>query len=143
MRRSPTSAVAATLTLALTLGAGASIFGVVDAILLTPPPFTNPEALAVVGETPVDDPASAPRPVSFTTFEAWRERVGSLATLEALDGTNVTLTELGAAERLSVNDVTPGFLPLLGVAPARGRAFDANDVGRPLAIVSHGFWHGK
>src|SRR6266540_3184631 len=121
LRRSPASATAAVLTLSLTVGAGASIFAVVDAVLLTPPPFTDPEALVTVGETPIDQPAAAPRAVGYATLEAWRERAGSLAVLEAFDGTNLTLTELGAAERVSATDVTPGFLPLLGVAPAIGR----------------------
>src|SRR5687767_3772079 len=98
LRRSPASAAAAVLTLALTLGAGASIFAVVDSVLLTPPPYTDPDALVSVGETPIDEPASAPRTVSYATFAAWRERAGSLASLEASDGTNLTLTGLGAAE---------------------------------------------
>ena len=144
LRRSPASAAAAVLTLALTLGAGASIFAVVDAVLLTPPPFIEPDALVVVRETLIDQPAtSAPRAVRYATLEAWRERAGSLATIEAYDGTNLTLTELGAAERMSINDVTPGFLTLLGVAPARGRTFEVTDVGRPVVIVSHAFWRSK
>ena len=52
LRRSPASALAAVLTLSLTLGAGAAIFAVVDAVVLTPPPFANPEALVIVRETP-------------------------------------------------------------------------------------------
>src|SRR5947209_2997721 len=143
MRRSPASAAAAVLTLALTIGAGASIFAVVDAVLLTPPPFANPDALVIVGETPIDEPAAAPRAVPYSTFEAWRERAGSIASLEASDGTNLTLTGLGAAERVSAMDVTPGFLTLLGVTPARGRVFDHDEAGRPVVIVSHGFWRGK
>lgn len=143
LRRSPASAAAAVLTLSLTLCAGASIFAVVDAVLLTPPPFTNPDALVTVGEMPMDEPAAAPRAVSYATFEAWRDRAGSLATIEASDGTNLTLTELGAAERVSATNVTPGFLPLLGVTPARGRGFDLGDVGRPVAIISHAFWRGR
>src|ERR687888_1319202 len=141
IRRSPASAVAAVLTLSLTLGAGASIFAVVDAVLLTPPPFADPQALFNLGEILPGEPATAPRAVRFATFEAWRERAGSLpsqgadnarwgpglAAIEASDGTHLTLTELGAAERVHVTDVTPGFLPLLGVAPARGRMFEAND----------------
>ncbi|MBI3263363.1 MAG: hypothetical protein HYZ58_09460 [Acidobacteria bacterium] len=137
IRRSPASAAAAVLTLALTVGAGASIFAVVDAVLLTPPPFTSPEALVTVGETPIDQPTAAPWAVGYATFEAWRERAGSLAALEAFDGTNLTLTGLGAAERVSANDVTPGFLPLLGVIPALGRTFDLDDLGQPVAIVSN------
>jgi putative ABC transport system permease protein len=142
LRRSPTSAAAAVATLALTLGAGASIFAVVDAVLLTPPPFANPDELVVVGETPVDNPAASPRAVGYATFTEWRERAGSTASLEAFDGTNFTLTGLGAAERISASYATPGFLTLLGVAPARGRGFSADDTGQRVAIVSHAFWQG-
>src|SRR5262249_17865225 len=119
------------------------IFAIVDAVLLTPPPFADPAALVVVGETPIDDPSAAPRSVPYRTFEAWRERAGSGATLEAFDGTNLTLTGLGAAERVSAPVVTPGSLPLLGVTPARGRCFDRNDVGGAVAIVSHAFWRAR
>ena len=42
IRRAPATALAAVVTRALTIGAGASIFAVVDAVLLTPPPFANP-----------------------------------------------------------------------------------------------------
>jgi hypothetical protein len=143
LRRSRASAAAAVLTLSLTLGAGASIFAVVDAVLLTLPPFSDPDALVTLGETPIGQPGTAPRPVRYATFEAWRERAGSLAALEAFDGTNVTLTGLGAAERLSATDVTPGFLTMPGVSPARGRTFAPDDTGRPVAIVSHDFWRGR
>lgn len=143
LRRSPASAVAAVLTLSLTLGAGASIFAVVDAVLLTPPPFADPEALVNLGEILADEPASVPRAVRYATFEAWRERAGSLAAMEAADGTHLTLTELGAAERVHVTNVTPGFLPLLGVAPARGRMFEANDLSQPVVILTHAFWRAK
>lgn len=143
LRRSPVSAAAAALTLSLTLGAGASIFAVVDAVLLTPPPFADPDALVGIGETPLDQPASRPRAVSYVTFEAWRERAQSRAALEAYDPTNLTLTELGPAERVSVTDVTPGFLRMLGVMPSRGRRFEPDDVGKPVAIVSHTFWRAS
>lgn len=143
LRRSPASAVAAILTLSLTLGAGAAIFAVVHAVLLTPPPFDDPDALVTIGETPIDGPEGSPRAVRYGTFEAWRERAGSLAALEAVDGANLTLTEKDAAERLSTNDVTPGFLALLGVTPALGRAFEPDDVGRPIAILSHALWYRR
>src|SRR5262245_15845841 len=143
LRRSPASAAAAIATLSLTLGAGASIYAVVDAVLLTPPPFANPEALVTVGEKPIDQPSAAPRAVGYATYEAWRQRASGVATLEALDGTNFTLTGLGAAERLSAAYVTPGYLTLLGIVPALGRGFAADDVERPIVIISHEFWRGK
>lgn len=141
LRRSPASAATAALT--LTLGAGASIFAVVDAVLLTRPPFVDPDALVLVGETLAGEPASAPRSVTYATVEAWRERARSLASIEASDGTFLTLTELGAAERLNVTNVTPGFLPLLGIAPARGRMFEANELGQPVVILTHALWRTK
>ena len=143
LRRSLASAAAAVLTLSLTLGVGASIFSVVDVVVLTPPPFADPDALVTLGEILPGDPASASRPVRYSTLEAWRERAGSLAAIEATDGTFLTLTELGAAERLNVTNVTPGFLPLLGIAPARGRTFDANDVGQPVVMLTHALWRTK
>jgi putative ABC transport system permease protein len=143
IRRSPASAATAVLTLSLTLGAGASIFAVVDGVLLTPPPFADPDALVMLGEVLSGEPATAPRAVTYATLEAWRERAQSLAAIEASDGTFLTLTELGAAERLNVTNVTPGFLPLLGVAPARGRMFDSNDLGQPVVILTHELWRAK
>ena len=143
LRRSPASAAAAVLTLSLTLGAGASIFAVVDAVLLTPPPFTDPDALVTLGEILPDEPASAPRSVSYATFEAWRERAEFMAAIEGSDGTHLTLTGVGTAERVHVTDVTPGFLPLLGVAPARGRMFEGNELGQPVVILTDPLWRTK
>ena len=144
LRHSPASAAAAILTLALTLGVGASIFAVVDAVLLTPPPFADPDTLVTAGETPRDAPATeTARAIGYATLEVWRDRARSLATIEAYDPTNFTITGLGAAERLRATDVTPGFLRLLGVSPIMGRDFGADDVGRPIVIVSQTFWREK
>jgi predicted permease len=143
LRRSPASAAATVLTLSLTLGVGASIFAVVDAVLLTPPPVADPDALFTLGEILPGEPASAPRPVTYGTVEAWRERAASLAAIEASDGTHLTLTELGAAERVHVSNVTPGFLPLLGVTPARGRMFEDHDLGQPVVILTDALWRTK
>ena len=143
LRRSPASAGAAILTLALTLGAGASIFAVVQDVLLTPPPFADPDSLVLLGETTADDRGAAPRRPRYATFEAWRARAGSLATLEAFDPTNLTLTGLGPPERVSVTDATPGLLALLGITPAQGRRFSLDDSGRPVVIVSHAFWRAR
>jgi len=143
LRRSPASALAAVATLALTLGASAAIFVIVDAVLLSPPPVANPGSVVVAGETPVDARGADPRALDYATFEAWRLRAGSAARLEAFDGTNLTLTELGPAERVSATDVTPGFLELLGVFPVRGRSFTEDDVGEPVILISDAFWRAK
>ena len=111
-------------------------------MLLTSPSIADPDAVMTLGETPVAAPG-APRMISYPTFDAWRERAGSLATLAAFDGTNLTLTGLGAAERIGATDVDSQFLPLLGVTPALGRLFRPDDVGQALAIVNHEFWRTR
>jgi putative ABC transport system permease protein len=143
LRRSPASAAAAVLTLSLTVGAGASIFAVVDAVLLTPPPFTDPDALFRLGEILPGDAASTSRSVRYATVEAWRERAGTLAGIEAADGTHLTLTEPGPADSVHVSDVTPGYLSLLGAATAYGRMFEAGDLSQPVVILTHTLWRTK
>lgn len=144
VKRSPLSALAAIVTLSLTLGTAASIFAVVDVVLLIPPPFANPGQLFTVGEVPIDEPpAAAPQSVTYATFEAWRDRARSVASFEGFDGTNLTLTGVGRADRLQVTDATPGLLTLLGVSPALGRTFVADDVGRAVVIIGHAFWRRK
>lgn len=143
LRRSPASALAAVLTLSLTLGVGGAIFAIVDTVLLRPLPFEDPDALVTVGETPVDEPNAAPRAVGSATFEAWRERAGSMARIEGSDSGPLTLTGLGPAERVEATNVTPGFLTLLGVQPALGRSFVADDVRHSVAIVSDRFWRER
>ena len=126
-----------------------------DALVDAGRPRSSPSSMRCSDTTTVHEPmrwrpsatlnrrACNSRAVPYATFQAWQDRAGSLASLEAFDGTNLTLTELGAAERVSATDVTPGLLTLLGVAPAHGRPFDANDIGRPVAIISDEFWRGK
>jgi predicted permease len=143
LRRSPASALAAVLTLSLTLGIGGAIFAVVDTVVLAPLPFEDPDALVRIGETPVDEPNAAPRAVGYASFEAWRERAASIAQIEGSDSGPLTLTGLGPAERVGAMNVTPGFLTLLGVTPALGRSFVADDSGQPVAIVSDRFWREK
>jgi predicted permease len=143
LRRAPVSSLATILTLTLTLGAGASILAVVDAVLLSPPPFDDPDALATLGEVPTGQAAATPRAVDYATFVAWRERAGSMATLEAFDPTNLTLMGTGVAERVSATSVTPGLLDMLGIDPLIGRRFVADDVGQPVVIMSAGFWRSR
>jgi hypothetical protein len=137
--QSRTTAAAAVITLSLTLGVGAAILALVDVVLLAPPPFVDPDSLVTLSEVSEDD-ASSPRRATYGTFEQWRVAAASMASLEAVDGTNLTLTGFGAAERVSANDVTIGFLHLLGVTPLLGRTFAPGDARQPVVIVSERIW---
>jgi putative ABC transport system permease protein len=140
IRRSPTSAAVAVLTLALTLGVGTALFALVDAVVLTPPPFVEPESLVLIGEVPIESMSASPRPVSWTTFEGWREYRHIVTQIEGFDPTNMTLTGRGPAERVSGAAVTPGFFSLLGVSPMLGRTWSEERGASDVAVVSQGFW---
>ncbi len=143
IRRSPSSAAVTVLTLALTLGVGTALFALVDAVVLTPPPFAEPESLVLIGEVPVESTSALPRPVRRTTFERWREYRHVITQVEAFDGTNMTLTGHGPAERVSGTAVTPGFFSLLGVSPMLGRTWGEEDDESDVTVVSEDFWRVK
>ena len=138
LRRSPASAIAAIVSLAVALGAGTTIAAVVDRTLLTPLPFPAPETLVVAGEVPLDEPAAAPRAVATATFESWRTNATNAVQLEPYDPVNVTFSGGEQPERLSVTAATPGLMHLLGVTPRIGRLF--GDAEAAVTVVSDEFW---
>ena len=82
---------------------------------LTPPPFTNPDSLVTLGEAPIDEPAAVRRAVAFATFEAWRERAGSLAALKP--STDEPDADRARSRGASGRTTSHGLLTLLGVTP--------------------------
>ncbi len=131
------------LTLALTMGVGTAIFALLDAVVLTPPPFVEPESLVLVGEVPAGTTAATPYPVSWTTFQRWREYRRAVTQVEAFDSTNMTLTGRGPAERVSGTAVTTGFFSLLGISTVLGRTWSEEQSDSDVAVVSEGFWREK
>jgi putative ABC transport system permease protein len=139
-------AAIAIVTLALGIGASASIFSVVRSVLLRPLPFPEPERLVDVQET---RPERNMFEISFTYANFWDvlEMNRSFASLGAIRWR--TMTFLGDKEpaRLSVASTTVGFLRALGVAPVVGRVFtdgeDKQGSDPRLAILSHAFWTSR
>jgi predicted permease len=140
----PAFAAVAILTLALGVGATTAIFTVVNAILLKPLPFAEPDRLVHVSIRG-DDGNSYPLPDS--DFVAWRARNETLESMAVFDGgQGVTLTGQGTPERVEVTNVTDRFFAVLGVPPAIGRTLEPGD-DAPGAIkkvvLSHRFWQRR
>ena len=137
----PGFAAVAILTLALGVGASTSIFSVVEAVLLRPLPFAEPDRLVQLtirggdGET---------YPLPDADFIAWREQNEAFSSLAVYDGgEGLALTGEGDAERIIVRNVTDRFFATLGAAPLVGRTFDEgeDEPGAPKSVVlSHAFW---
>ena len=146
LRRSPMFAAAAIASLALGIGANTAIFSVVDAVLLTDLPFTDPDRLVVVWQT---DRASEtmPEPASWPDLEDYRERSRTLAGAGVFMAVDGTLMVAGSEpERVSALGVTPDLLHLLGVRPLHGRLFDEAEVTSGEAqhvVVSEAWWRTR
>jgi predicted permease len=131
-------ALTAILTLALGIGATSAIFSAVNAVLLRPLPFANPDRLVMIYGT--DGRGDTHDAVSYPTFIDWRDQARSFEGAAAFANASVTVSAGGETEYLRGKRVTPSMFEVLGVAPALGRRFSENDQTQPVVILSDGFW---
>ena len=142
MRRSPGFAIAAALTFALGIGASTAMFSVVHGVLLRPLPYADPGRLVVLWERNVAR-GSDHNVVGVSTFEAWRERARSFDGMAGLVPLPATIAGAPTPERVMGAEVSPGYFRLLGVPPALGREFSAEEErsgGADVLVLSDGFW---
>lgn len=140
LRRAPGFTITALLTLALGIGATAAVFSVVNAVLLRPLPYPQPERLVQVQELNASG-ARANWPVA--NFNEMRERARTLDRVAYYRGGTTTVRGADDPRRAQIYAVSGGFFDVLGVAPAMGSTFVAADYetgSPPAAVVSHRFW---
>jgi putative ABC transport system permease protein len=146
LRRQPGFTVVVLVTLMLGIGANTAIFTVVDAALLRPLPYREPDRLVHLWETHRGD-VSDRSEASYPDFLDWRSRSRAFAAIEGYDPTNLTVTADGTEPvMLRGARVTPGFFPMLGVKPILGRAFLPEESvagGAPVVLLTHGFWQRR
>lgn len=140
LARSPGFAAVAVLTLALGIGANTAIFSVVDAVLLAPLPYPEPERLAVLVTWDDEREDLAFSPATFLDLERDARSLGRVA---AWDTSSFTLTGDGPAERLAGASVSAGFFAALGVTPALGGGLGTAAVGEPVAVLADGLWRRR
>ncbi|MDQ5837189.1 MAG: ABC transporter permease [Acidobacteriota bacterium] len=140
--RQPGFAALAVLVTALGVGANTAIFSVVDAVLLRPLPYREPGRLVLLHE-------SLPRlgwsllNVSPAEYLDYKEQNRTLSGVAAFEGVSRNLTGQGEPSRVEAERVSPELFALLGVAPARGRAFtpDEDQPGKnQVVVLSQGLW---
>ena len=139
LARTPAFTTAAVLALALGIGANAAIFSVVDAVILRPLPYGNPERLAVILH---DDDG----PVSAANFADWRSRSRSFESMGAAEYWTPNATGVGEPEKLWALHVTPSVFPLLGITPLLGRTFLAEEGERGAeheVVLGYSLWQRR
>jgi predicted permease len=141
----PGFTVVAVLTLALGIGANTAIFSVVNAVLLRPLQFRDPDRLAMIWEdaTFAGFPRNTPAPANY--FD-WKNQTHSFEDMAATHEQTFNLTGDGDPERVAAYAVSANFFPLLGVPPALGRTFVADedrDGANKVAVLSNELWETR
>src|SRR5215211_4673739 len=141
----PGFTVIALVTLALGIGANTAIFSVVNAVLLRPLPFRNPDQLVIVWEdaTFAGFPRNTPAPANYVD---WKTQNQSFVDMAASYETSFNLTGDGEPERVAAYSVNSNFFPLFGVQPLLGRSF-SDEEDRPgankVAVLSYSLWQSR
>jgi putative ABC transport system permease protein len=144
LRKSPGFTAAALLTLALAIGANTAIFSVVDAVVLRPLPYRDPDRLVLMKEwipqaTPDPIPVSAPDVIQFKRQNSVFDGVA------AFSGAQFDFSEENEPQRVTAERVNFNLFPLLGVQPVMGRDFTESEdqPGQQVAILSYGLWRSR
>ncbi|HKR14164.1 MAG TPA: ABC transporter permease [Pyrinomonadaceae bacterium] len=135
----------AVITLALGIGANAAIFSVVNAVLLRPLQFHDPERLAILWEDAsfVGFPRNTPAPANYVD---WKNQAQSFADVAATHESSMNLTGDGEPERVPTRRVTANFFSLLGVQPLIGRSFlpeEDRPQANKVAVLSYSLWQSR
>jgi len=141
----PGFTVIALITLALGIGANTAIFSVINAVLLRPLQFKDPEQLAIIWEDAAfaGFPQNTPAPANY--FD-WKNQNQSFADMAACAEASFNITGGGEPERVMAFSVTSNFFPLFGVQPLIGRGFLPEE-DRPgsnrVVVLSHSLWQSR
>ncbi|MBN1208343.1 MAG: ABC transporter permease [Myxococcaceae bacterium] len=146
LRKSPAFTLVAVLCLALGIGANAAIFSVVDAVLLRPLPYAQPERLVRIFETQPGRGPGWKGSVSWENYRDWAEQMQGLSGLAAYTQQSRNLSGAEGAERLRAIAATANLFDVLGAHPRLGRGFQAGEDepgAAPVVVVSEGLWQRR
>jgi len=143
--KSPLVTLAIVLTVALGIGANTAIFSVVNAVMLRPLPFEQPDRLVWVAER--NDKLNLPTfAASVLNYLSWKEQQSTFSELGAVGFANFNLTGQGEPEQFTGGTLTPSLFHLVGIKPVLGRAFTEGE-DRPgsarVAMIGEGLWRRR
>jgi putative ABC transport system permease protein len=142
LRGSPGFTIAATLTLAIAIGATASVFGVVDGVLLKAFPYYQPDRVLTLWES--NPEAHLPQATVATgTYLDWAAQATAFSKVAAATSDLMRFTVIGThdAERVQAQAVTPSYFDVLGITPILGRRLAVDSTAPPSEVMlSYGYW---
>ena len=131
----------AVITLALGIGANTAIFSVINAVLLRPLPYAEPERLVAIWESNTQRPDSR-NSIAYPNFFDWRAQSQSFERMASYHTNNMALTGVTTPVNLRGAVVSPDLFAVLGVKPRLGRWFvpEEEKPGIRAAIINHSLW---
>ncbi|HWX15433.1 MAG TPA: ABC transporter permease [Chthoniobacterales bacterium] len=137
------------LTFALGIGANTAVFSVLNAVLLRPLPFHQPQNLVALGEYDIRekaDPGTEVESISYLDYVDWRAQKQVFERVAVYTNQGVsTLTDGTEATHVQGESVSADLFALLGIQPILGRAFlpREDEPGNHVVILSHGLWQRR
>ena len=145
LAHSPGFSAIALLTLALGIGASSTIFSVVNAVLLRPLPFRDPDRLLAVSQLSTDTQTGGV-PMSFTKYEAILAQAKTLEGMAVYYPLNLSLGGESEPESVAAARLSGDLFGVLGASPAQGRTFGAEELapgGPDAALITDALWRRR
>ena len=142
LRKNPGFTSVAVFTLALGIGANSAIFSVVNAVLIRPLPYPEPDRLMLLSETSLQGESS----VSYPNYQDWKAGSQVFESMGATRWDNFNITQAGEPERLPGRMVSAGWLETLGIHPALGRSISPQEDKKgasPVVMLSYALWQRR
>jgi putative ABC transport system permease protein len=143
LRKNPGFTAVAILTLALGIGANTVIFSVINTVLLQPLPFKEPGRIINLTQFDLKTKAGGAL-MSYTKYTQIQEQSKTLESMAGFYPLTLSLVTEREPEAVNGARASIDFFRVLGISPARGRAFlpeEEQDGGPDVAVISDGFWH--
>lgn len=144
LRKQPSFSLIAVLTLALGIGATSAVFSLIQGVLLTPPPYKQPQELMLVNSARTDgQKMESPRGWAAEQWLEWQKETKSFQGIAAYDWTFNFLVRGDGSQSMQGMWVTKDYLPVMGLKTVAGRSFEDSDfaLGPTKSILlGYEFW---
>ena len=143
LRKSPGFTLTAVLTLALGIGATAAVFSLIQGVLLTPPPYKNPERLVLISPARTDGQQVQDQQWPAAQWMEWQKEVKSFEAIAAYDWSFNFLVLTDGSESMEGMWVTKDYFHVTGLQPMIGRTFLEFETGAtpaPVIILGYELW---
>lgn len=147
LMKQPAFTILAVLTLALGIGATSAVFSLIQGVLLTPPPYREPNRLVLVDSARTDGQLmQSPRGWAPLQWMGWQKEAKSLESVAAYAWTFNFMVLDDGSESLEGMPVTKDYFRVMGLQPAMGRTFSESEGkpgSAPVIIIGHDLWQQK